>query len=107
MKISYQIADESLGEKLFPNEEKIAFETADTIEKDLRKQYQTGIVKRDVHAKLTGLVKAEFSVNKDIPAHFAQGIFIPGKPTRLIFDIPTALLCQPAPTKNPTAEVWL
>ena len=79
MKIFYQNADESLGEKLFPNEEKIAFETADTIEKDLRKQYQTGIVKRDVHAKLTGLVKAEFSVNKDIPAHFAQGVFTPGK----------------------------
>jgi hypothetical protein len=79
MKISYQIADESLGEKLYPNEEKIAFETADTIEKDLRKQYQKGTVKRDVHAKLTGLVKAEFSVNKDIPAHFARGIFVPGK----------------------------
>jgi catalase len=79
MKISYQTADENLGEKLFPNEEKIAFETADTIEKDLRKQYQTGTVKRDVHAKLTGLVKAEFSINEGIPAHLAQGIFIPGK----------------------------
>jgi catalase len=79
MKISYQVADESLGEKLFPNEEKIAFETADTIEKDLRKQYQTGTVKRDVHAKLTGLVKAEFIVNQDIPAPFSHGIFVPGK----------------------------
>jgi len=79
MKISYQVADKSLGEKPFPNEEKIAFETADTIEKDLRKQYRAGTAKRDVHAKLTGLVKAEFSVNKDIPAHFAHGIFIPGK----------------------------
>ncbi len=79
MKISYQVVDESLGEKLFPNEEKIAFETADTIENDLRKQRQTGIARRDVHAKLTGLVKAEFSINKDIPVHFAQGVFIPGK----------------------------
>jgi hypothetical protein len=79
MKISYQIADESLGEKLFPDEEKIAFETADTIENDLRKQYRTGTVKRDVHAKLTGLVKAEFHVNENIPAYLAQGIFVPGK----------------------------
>ncbi|HEX9509836.1 MAG TPA: hypothetical protein VF939_05105 [Puia sp.] len=79
MKISYQISDESLGENGFKNEEKIAFETADMIEKDLRKQYKTGPVKRDVHAKLTGLVKAEFSVNENIPVHLAQGVFVPGK----------------------------
>ena len=79
MKISYQIPDESLGEKPFKDEETIAFETADTIEKDLRKQYRTGTVKRDVHAKLTGLVKAEFSVNEHIPALLAKGIFVPGK----------------------------
>jgi hypothetical protein len=79
MKISYQIPDESLGEKHFPDEETIAFETADTIEKDLRKQYQTGTVKRDVHAKLTGLVKAEFTVNEHIPALLAKGVFVPGK----------------------------
>jgi len=79
MKISYQIPDESLGEKYFKDEEKIAFETADTIEKDLRKQYRTGTVKRDVHANLTGLVKAEFSVNQNIPALLAKGVFVPGK----------------------------
>jgi hypothetical protein len=78
MKISYQIPDESLGEKHFHDEEAIAFETADTIEKDLRKQYRTGTVKRDVHAKLTGLVKAEFSVNEHIPALLAKGVFVPG-----------------------------
>ncbi len=79
MKLSYQISDESLGEKHFRDEEKIAFETADTIERDLRKQYRTGTVKRDVHAKLTGLVKAEFRVNENIPALLAQGVFVPGK----------------------------
>ena len=79
MKISYQVFDESLGETPFKNEEEIAFETADTIEKDLRKQYRAGTVKRDVHAKLTGLVKAEFRVNENIPVHLAQGIFVPGK----------------------------
>src|SRR5260221_11260842 len=79
MKISYQVADKSLGESLFPNEEKIAFETADMIERDLRKQYRTGTVKRGVHAKLTGLVKATFHVNDNIPDRFAHGIFIPGK----------------------------
>jgi hypothetical protein len=79
MKISYQTPDESLGERHFKDEEKIAFETADTIEKDLRKQYRTGTVKRDVHANLTGLVKAEFTVNHDIPLPFAKGVFVPGK----------------------------
>jgi hypothetical protein len=79
MKISYQVSDESLGERHFKDEEKIAFETADTIEKDLRKQYQTGTIKRDVHAKLTGLVKAEFSVHENIPVRFAHGVFVPGK----------------------------
>jgi hypothetical protein len=79
MKISYQIPDESLGEEHFPDEETIAFETADTIEKDLRKQYRTGVVKRDVHAKLTGLVRAEFCVNENILPEFAKGVFVPGK----------------------------
>lgn len=79
MRISYQIPDPRLGEKLFPDEEKIAFETADTIEMDLRKQYQTGAVKRDVHAKLTGLVKAEFRIHENIPVHLAHGVFVPGK----------------------------
>jgi hypothetical protein len=79
MKISYQIVDESLGEKHFFDEETIAFETADTIEKDLRKQYRTGTVKRDVHAKLTGLVRAEFCVNENILPEFAKGVFVPGK----------------------------
>jgi hypothetical protein len=79
MKISYQIPDERLGEKHFRDEETIAFETADTIEKDLRKQYRTGTVKRDVHAKLTGLVKAEFIVNERIPSLLAKGVFVPGK----------------------------
>ena len=79
MKISYQIIDESLGEKHYFNEEKIAFETADTIEKDLRKQYRAGAVKRDVHAKLTGLVKAEFCMNENILPEFATGVFVPGR----------------------------
>jgi len=47
--------------------------------KKICKQYRTGNVKRDVHAKLTGLVKAEFSISKNIPAFLAQGIFVPGK----------------------------
>jgi len=79
MHISYQTPDPSLGEQYFQDEEKIAFETADTIEKDLRKQYRTGNVKRDVHAKLTGLVEAEFSVNENIPVLLAKGVFVPGK----------------------------
>jgi len=32
-----------------------------------------------VHAKLTGLVKAEFCVSENIPGRLAQGVFVPGK----------------------------
>ncbi len=45
----------ALGEKHFFNEEKIAFETADTIEKDLRKQYRAVAVKTRCTCKIDGV----------------------------------------------------
>jgi Catalase len=75
----YPEADEYLGEKLFPNEAALTGQLADTIEKGVRAQYQTGNARRDVHSKATGLLKAEFRVNDTLPDELAKGVFVPGK----------------------------
>ncbi|KAF9581965.1 hypothetical protein BGW38_000834 [Lunasporangiospora selenospora] len=77
--VPYPHADESLGEKLQPDEAHIATEIADDIEATIRKQYQEGDARRDVHSKATGVLRAQFKVNENIPAIYAKGIFIPGK----------------------------
>ncbi|MFM0355486.1 catalase family protein [Paraburkholderia nemoris] len=75
----YPSADEELGEVLRPDEEMLAFQLADVIERGVRAQYQPGNARRDVHSKATGCVKAEFRVNDALPESLAKGIFIPGK----------------------------
>ena len=75
----YPAADAFLGEKLLPNEEAIARETADAIEATIRKQYQPGNARRDAHPKAHGCVKAEFHVDDGLAPRFAKGVFIPGK----------------------------
>ncbi|KAF9430429.1 hypothetical protein BGZ94_006906 [Podila epigama] len=77
--VPYPSVDEHLGERLQPNEAQFATQTCDTIEAGIRAQYHAGNAKRDVHAKATGLVRAEFKVHDDIPEDLAKGIFIPGK----------------------------
>ena len=75
----YPSADEYLGEKLFPDEAALTEQLADTIEKGLRTKYQAGDARRDVHAKATGIFKAEFRVDDTLPGNLAKGVFIPGK----------------------------
>lgn len=77
--IPYPLADAALSEKLFPNEAALAEQLADTIEKTMREQYQAGNARRDVHAKATGFLKAEFRVHETLPDNLAKGVFIPGK----------------------------
>ena len=72
------IVDPFLGESLCENEEKLAEQLADAIEKIVRAQYHPGSARRDVHAKSTGCVQAEFRVNDYIPSDFAKGVFRPG-----------------------------
>ncbi|KAK3820273.1 MAG: catalase [Benniella sp.] len=74
--------DTALGEVLQPNEDKFATEIANAIEASIHRQVEPGkeeIARRDVHAKATGILKAEFKVDANIPARFAKGIFVPGK----------------------------
>jgi len=75
--IAYPEVDTILGEKLQPNEEVLAQNIAQVIEKSIREQYTAGNALRDAHPKAHGCVRAEFHVSKNIPAQFAKGVFIP------------------------------
>ncbi|UGQ28035.1 catalase family protein [Acinetobacter calcoaceticus] len=75
--IAYPEVDTVLGEKLQPNEEVLAQNIAQVIEKSIREQYAAGNALRDAHPKAHGCVRAEFHVSKNIPAQFAKGVFIP------------------------------
>lgn len=75
--IIYPKIDPFLGEKLQPNEEVLAQNIAQVIEKSIRERYTAGNALRDAHPKAHGCVRAEFHVSKNIPAQFAKGVFIP------------------------------
>lgn len=75
--IIYPKIDPFLGEKLQPNEEVLAQNIAQVIEKSIREQYTAGNALRDAHPKAHGCVRAEFHVSKNIPTQLAKGIFIP------------------------------
>ena len=77
--LPYPTADEALGEKLYPDEAATVLKLADTVEKIVRATYQPGGAKRDVHAKTTGCMRAEFRVHASLPPSLAKGVFIPGK----------------------------
>ena len=75
--IVYPEVDTVLEEKLQPNEDVLAQNIAQVIEKSIREQYTAGNALRDAHPKAHGCVRAEFHVSKNIPAQFAKGVFIP------------------------------
>jgi hypothetical protein len=77
--IAYPDPDSHLGEALYEDEAHLASHLADAIEKGVRAQYRAGTARRDVHAKATGCVSAEFHVNDTLPSDLARGVFIPGK----------------------------
>jgi len=75
--IAYPEVDTVLGEKLQPNEDVLAQNIAQVIEKSIHEQYTAGNALRDAHPKAHGCVRAEFNVSKNIPVQFAKGVFIP------------------------------
>jgi hypothetical protein len=77
--VTYPVADEFLGEALHPDEAHIVGQIADEVEKGIRENYLPGTARRDVHAKSTGCMRAEFRVLESIPKELARGVFIPGK----------------------------
>ena len=77
--VAYPVADEVSGEELHPDEASIAVKIADATENILHTTYQPGAARREMHAKATGCMRAEFRVNVAIPRNLAKGVFIPGK----------------------------
>ncbi|KAF9154565.1 hypothetical protein BG015_000548 [Linnemannia schmuckeri] len=72
--------DEHLGERLQDHEAEFTTKLADSIERGIHLRYQSGEARRDVHARATGILKAQFRVHDNLPPHIAnKGIFVPGK----------------------------
>ncbi|KAG0263078.1 hypothetical protein BGZ95_003882 [Linnemannia exigua] len=72
--------DEHLGEHLQAHEAEFTTQLANSIERSLNLRYQAGGFRRDVHARATGILKAQFKVHDNLPPQFAnKGVFIPGK----------------------------
>ncbi|HEX7640682.1 MAG TPA: catalase family protein [Burkholderiaceae bacterium] len=58
-----------------PGEETAIADLAARLQQKIRKQYPSGIMRRDAHPKMHGLVKAEFIVEPDLPREWRVGIF--------------------------------
>jgi hypothetical protein len=73
--------DAELGEALQPNEIEIAQKIVEFITAGVRQQFQKEgrPARRDAHPRAHGCVGAEFRVEDELPANFAQGVFVPGK----------------------------
>lgn len=72
--------DEHLGEHLQDHEADFTTKLADSIERSLHLRYKDGEARRDVHARATGILKAQFRVHDNLPPHIAnKGVFVPGK----------------------------
>jgi hypothetical protein len=72
--------DAELGEVLQPREQEIAHKISAIIARGVCEQFsnQGAPARRDVHSRAHGCVKAEFKVEDALPAHLAQGVFVPG-----------------------------
>jgi Catalase len=72
--------DAELGEVLQPREQEIAQKISAIIARGVCEQFsrEGAPARRDVHSRAHGCVKAEFQVEEALPAHLAQGVFVPG-----------------------------
>ncbi len=71
--------DAELGEVLQENEAQLAQQIAATIAAGIERKHEVGEspALRDAHPRAHGCVQAEFQVEDDLPAHLAQGVFVP------------------------------
>lgn len=58
-----------------PDEEATIADLAARLQKKIHKQYPRGIMRRDAHPKMHGLVRAEFIVEPDLPPEWRVGVF--------------------------------
>lgn len=78
VKLAYPQPDPAVGEELQDGEIESAEQIATIIEKQIQAQYAGKRALRDAHPKSHGCVKADFAVEANIPAEFAQGVFQKG-----------------------------
>lgn len=75
--------DVKLGERLQDHESDNATRIADELEITVieqgKRRKHCPVYRRDVHGKSPGILKAKFTVHKDMPTQFAKGVFVPGK----------------------------
>ncbi|TDR35816.1 catalase [Tahibacter aquaticus] len=69
--------DMQLGEVEYPREQEIALSIAAVIEDFVRRRDAEGPLRRDVHPKAHGCLKAKFRINADLPASLHTDIFQP------------------------------
>jgi catalase len=70
------MTDNTLAREIVPPEEKRHIEDlADRLNAKIIREHPTGIMRRDAHPKMHGLVKAEFIVEPDLPAELRVGVF--------------------------------
>lgn len=62
-------------ETIPPDEETYALKLTEMLRQKVMRDYPTGVTRRDAHAKHHGVVRAEFTVEKDLPPELAVGVF--------------------------------
>ena len=68
--------NDHLGQESVPPDEATATESiAELLKAKITEEYPTGIMRRDAHPKMHGLVKADFIVEPDLPEELRIGIF--------------------------------
>jgi len=70
------MTDHKLAQEIIPPEENIRIQDlAARLKAKIIRDHPTGIMRRDAHPKMHGVVKAEFIVEPDLPAELRVGIF--------------------------------
>jgi catalase len=70
------MSDNTLAQETIPpGENQYIHDLADRLKAKIIREHPTGIMRRDAHPKMHGLVKAEFVVEPDLPAELGVGIF--------------------------------
>lgn len=70
------MSDKTLAQEIIPPDEAICTrDLADRLQAKIIKDNPGGIMRRDAHPKMHGVVKAEFAIEPDLPADLQVGIF--------------------------------
>jgi hypothetical protein len=83
--VNLQRKDEHLAiaeERVLPEEERYLQETIGTMKEYMRQQYQPGSYQRAGNTKTHAIIRAEMTINDDLPPNFRRGIFAEPKTYR-------------------------